>query len=89
LENAFFSFSEIRLSCSLIVSDEQTNKYGEGSGRIWGLCHLIVMIRETGSSSYVSAVVVVAVFWDVLYCCIGGTYSTLLLLLHSGHVEFL
>lgn len=42
-----FSFNELRhLSCCQIVSEGQTNKYGEGSGRIWGDRHLIMMIRE-------------------------------------------
>ena len=36
-----FSFNELHhLSCCLIASEGQTNKYGEGSGRIWGTSSL-------------------------------------------------
>jgi hypothetical protein len=40
------SINELHLSCSLIASEGQTNKYGKGSGRLWGHRYLNVMIRE-------------------------------------------
>jgi hypothetical protein len=47
-----FSFNEIRLSCSLIVSEGQTNKNGEGSGRLWAPPNLIGMFRAARATSW-------------------------------------
>ena len=85
-----FSIDDLHLSCSLIVSEGQTNKYGEGSGRIWGHRHFNVMIRESRPRIRVSmqlgecdgggGCLLRCDDGQLLYCCFGATYSTVVML---------